>query len=659
MQLKPAFGVIKGINQSVPPIEVEDYNLWWAKNVYFREKKIKERNGFEKFGTEVPLAGDPVLDITQFVKYDGTDYLCAITTKNIYNYNKTSLKWDLVTNHLDVCDCEDQWTASANVTSSADDTIFRYGAKSAKHIIADAFTTGLASYRNLAAPLDLSGYTYLYFYIRSSKVLAAGDLQILLDDTNGCVSPIETLDIPAIPITDTWYEFGVALATPASCGAIASIGLNVVNDVGAGNVTIYLDQFMAVKALSGSIDYKIQTEQIYDDDAAEIKFIVSNGVDNIQKWNGTGNFADLGGTPNKARLLRNFNHYLLLLNTTVSGAQAPQRIEWPVLGKPEDWSGTGSGNNSLAGTSDFIVGCEPIGSNFAILKETSISLMSYVGSASVTFEFEENKVKDIGCAAEGSIQNLGTSIIFLGWDNVYVYDGFTAKPIGDNIVTRLIDELNPSKLSLVHSHIFEEYSIYCLHVPSASSDYPDFVWVLNYEDWSWTFWKFSKTFTASGFFYDQGGATIGSMLGTMGSYTARLGSKDLKSLSTITLYGDEAGYIYKYNKLIYNDDGVAIDAYIDTKSEILNGVNNYAKLCQFITYAKGNSLEISISTNDGTLFVNVGTITLSTTEELACFLRKIDITAERFMIRMRNNTLNEWFQITGWEFGYLPKTRNR
>ena len=131
---------------------------------------------------------------------------------------------------LVVEDCEDAWTPSANVTCTADGTAtnFKVGTNSAKQVFAAGFTTGVAAYEDFA-PVDMSGYLYLQFWIKSDNGAAAGAYQILLDDTSACVNPIESLAVPALTAA-TWRRVRVALADPSLCTAILSVGLNAVTD---------------------------------------------------------------------------------------------------------------------------------------------------------------------------------------------------------------------------------------------------------------------------------------------------------------------------------------------------------------------------------------------------------------------------------------------
>jgi len=91
---------------------------------------------------------------------------------------------------------------------------------------------------------DISKYDYLEGWIKSTVGTSSGNLQILLDDTASCASPIESLDIPALT-ADTWSYFRIQLANPEIDTAIISIGLKQTGtDLGA--CTIFLDDLKVV-----------------------------------------------------------------------------------------------------------------------------------------------------------------------------------------------------------------------------------------------------------------------------------------------------------------------------------------------------------------------------------------------------------------------------
>jgi hypothetical protein len=647
------FALTGGQNSDIPAIEISDDCYYNGRNVYIKGNKLKSRYGYEKFGNGLPFPSAPV-QFEQFYAYDGSEYLICFTEKDVYKYNTATHYWDLITPNALIDDCETAWTANANVTATRDTTWVRYGTYSAKLAVAALFTTGIAGYFNFSDK-DLTGYTHLHAYIKSSVDTVAGQIQIVLDDTNNCVSALETLDVPAL-VANTPKEIEIAFATPANLSAVISVGINIATDIGAQN--IWIDDIRATKCFTGDYLNRFTVDTIYDDTAGALKYVASNGIDNPIYWTGTGNFADLGGSPNKGKIIFNFNHHLLIINCIVSGSAAPQRIDWSDLGKPEVWTGGASGNNNLASTSDFIVGVSFLRSQLAILKEVSISLCTYVGGVN-PFEFEENKIKTIGCSARGSIQPMGDTIMFLGWDDIYVFDGFTTRGIGGKVRNAIMNSINPAKLAAIHSHIIEELGLYILFVPTVGEDYCTKAWVYDYTNDVWFGqWDFSDNITCSGFYQSAGVLTIGECLMKLGSANFKLNARALGSLSPFGLLGTSDGYVMKLEASILNDDGNAIDSYIDTKSYVLSNIGEYNTIDEVVMYSKGTSLLVHVSDDDGQSFTSKGTITLSVNGE-SKFLRNIKFVSDKHMFRFRNLTLDGWFEIFGYDLKYINKSRKQ
>ena len=181
---------------------------------------------------------------------------------------------------LTVDRCEDAWTASANVTCTQESTIKNEGSYAAKAAVATAFTTGLVAYKNLASPLDLSGYTGITFWFRCSATRAAGYYSLVLDDTDGCVSPLETISFPGvyaslIPITLTFSD-------PSALTAIRSIGIVANTDPGTDQLII--DNIEACNSLSLQ---SIVGKNIEGDSFYPIKSIVGTTVILKSKYSGT------------------------------------------------------------------------------------------------------------------------------------------------------------------------------------------------------------------------------------------------------------------------------------------------------------------------------------------------------------------------------------
>jgi len=139
--------------------------------------------------------------------------------------------------------CDALWTAVAPNSVTLDTTNKQQGTASMKADINQGHETGLVCYHDIAA-LDLTGYHWVRFWVRCTSDLAAGDLQLALDDTVGCVSPVKSLDIPAL-VADVWHEHQVVLGDTSGLGAVVAVGLSVAVD--QGPMSVWLDNIRALK----------------------------------------------------------------------------------------------------------------------------------------------------------------------------------------------------------------------------------------------------------------------------------------------------------------------------------------------------------------------------------------------------------------------------
>jgi len=155
-------------------------------------------------------------------------------------YSKTITLSGAVTTNI--TDCETAWTASANVTATADTVQFKENTKSAKLVIATGFTTGLVAYF-ATGTLDLSTKKQVSFWVKNSAALSASTLSIRLCSDTAGVTTVNTIAIPALP-GSTWVP--ITVDTGSALGsAIQSVALYA--DLDPGTQTIFLDNIIACK----------------------------------------------------------------------------------------------------------------------------------------------------------------------------------------------------------------------------------------------------------------------------------------------------------------------------------------------------------------------------------------------------------------------------
>ncbi len=159
-------------------------------------------------------------------------------------------------------DTPSNWaTGSSDITLATDTTDYKEATAAIDIAIAAGFTTGLMAYEDITA-LNLSSHYSISLWLKSSSTVADGVFQLVLDESAGCGSPEETLNIPALT-ANTWtsalLKLTKSVATPADIDAIACVGIQAASDPGA--LTLSVD------------DIKAPAE------VTQIHFIIANALD--------------------------------------------------------------------------------------------------------------------------------------------------------------------------------------------------------------------------------------------------------------------------------------------------------------------------------------------------------------------------------------------
>jgi hypothetical protein len=186
------------------------------------------------------------------------------------------------------------------------------------------------------------------------------------------------------------------------------------------------------------------------------KLLATNYGDPIQTITiGGPNFADLGGSPPKAKHIAIVGNFVVLGNIfDTSDGEVPYRVQWSGFEDETVWGVDPVTQTDfedleeVGGAIQKIVG----GSYGLIFRETSIHKMTYVGSPLV-FQFDLIEANR-GTLAPGSVIKFGNLIAYLANDGFYVFDGTNSVPIGENKVNKFffddLDTLYYHKIFTVH-----------------------------------------------------------------------------------------------------------------------------------------------------------------------------------------------------------------
>lgn len=528
----------KGVNVNLSPAFLQDAEATEVTQCRFDKGLLKKEYGMIPFG--LPLLGTPML-LDTYYKNNGSSYFLAFTTTSVYQWNSTTSEWDDISPGYTVVDSgETTWTASASVTCTRD-TDCKRGTYSAKAAIAVGFTTGLAAYHDIT-PVDLTGVDQLHLWIKSSVATAAGDLQLLLDDTSGCVSALETLDLPAL-VANTWTRVSLTLTTPASLGVVASVGLNVATDNGAQDV--YLDDICGVNELTGTSLNFFCSATCLD------TYAFCNGVDAIMTYDGT-SIADLTGSPpTSCRAMIAWQNRLILGDTTESGVQYRQRIRWSSIGTMTTWSGGTSGYLDISDISDWIMTLKLLKSKCFIYTDYSIYELLY---QTTTPYFTVVRTMSIfGTEAPRSLVDMGEYHMFYSAGNIVLFDGTYKVGIGDNIFpwmyqteSKIVDGTYVAQVNGIYA---EENKEFILAIPHESVYF-------KYNEANKAWLRFNdKAVSCLGWYFAGATAyTWTSVPWVWSTATGSWGRSSIVSKAPTVLYGFTNGQIYEDDRTTASTD---------------------------------------------------------------------------------------------------------
>ena len=192
-------------------------------------------------------------------------------------------------------------------------------------------------------------------------------------------------------------------------------------------------------------------------------------------------FANLTGSPqaNTCCVARNFVFLGDCGNwSTVTGS--PDILGWSAIGDHTDWTVdplvTQASFAIFQDTPGPITAVRPFRDGIVVFKANSMYRGRYVGGADV-WAFERISDK-IGCVGKRSVTNIDSSLIFVGKDDIYRYDGTPPTPITMGICETIRPVLNfNGHYALLVGHDKNKSSV-VFHTSGES-----YVWSYKYDRW--------------------------------------------------------------------------------------------------------------------------------------------------------------------------------
>ncbi len=384
--------------------------------------------------------------------------------------------------------------------------------------------------------------------------------------------------------------------------------------------------------------------------AAKI-LVYTNGLDNIRKWTGSGNDADLGGTPPKAKYVLAVGPYLVLAYVIDGGNTYHSRVQWCDTGLIETWTGGNSGSTNLIDDIQAITGAALYSDGMTIHKENCI-YVGYKVTTSEVFRFDRRNT-GVGAAANGTIQNLPSGEqIFLAKDGIHVFNGTTAPLIESDIMDEIREQANPAYLYKATSKIVAEKDEYWVAVAMGSQTEPETVYKYNYK--TGQAYKDVRTgLTCFGEYQATDQRTWNDIGNSWDSEPSRWDDVLNLTLAPTITFGHSTGVVTK-RQATYDDNGTAIDAFWDSKDFTATdlGIADHSMLIRWQgveVFAKGSSVTVQYSTDGGTNWISPSTSTISLSGDYPSDSSPInvwfDTVSTRIRFRFKNNTSGSNFTL--------------
>lgn len=374
----------------------------------------------------------------------------------------------------------------------------------------------------------------------------------------------------------------------------------------------------------------------------------TNGVDAIRKYTGSGNDADLGGSPPKAKFMLFYGGYLVLLHITDGGDVFPWRVQWCDTGDPETWGSGNAGSAELLEDSADITGGGYFGQYITVHKENAI-YVGYLTQSSGVFNFERRET-GAGTIADDTIKSLPTGEqIFLARDGIRVFNGNTAPLVESPIVDEIRDYMNPEHAYKSWSKIVRENDEYWVGIPMGSQTEPETVFKFNYV--TRQIHKDLRTGVTACADYKNtvGQRAIDDVTHSIDSDTSRFDDIALASLNPITAFGFSDGSTTRQNTGS-SDVDTAISSTWDSRDFSAKDYGLPESLFMewqgLQLWCKGNgTLDVLYSTDGGVSWNNGDTITLTSEfpDDFEPQMIYFNAVSMRLRVRLKNENDAEQF----------------
>lgn len=390
---------------------------------------------------------------------------------------------------------------------------------------------------------------------------------------------------------------------------------------------------------------------------------VSNGVDNIKKWTGTGSLSDLGGSPPVAKFIQEYKTYLVCANIK-GGTDIDQGVQWSDTADPEEWASGNAGAVDLIEDGEPITGLGLFGDYICVHKKSSVYL-GYPVSSTAVFRFDR-KNTEIGTIANGSIVNCPTGEqVFLAYDGIHIFNGVTAPLIPSPVNREILENLNKGYAHKAWGMLVQEENEVWIGVPIGGQVIGETVYKYNYL--TGYCYKDLRTgincawlaSTSAGLNWDDFPDSV-----TWDDITDSWDSGQLGTLAAELHFGSNTGYTTIQSISANGDNNVSIPCIWSSKEFENEEKGRLSRWLEVHVYSRGSGELISEYSVDGgntwdTFSGSPITLSGEFPSDDNPMVVYLDVVSSRLQIRFRNDTTTDVIDIKQFYCGYMPRELRR
>lgn len=386
---------------------------------------------------------------------------------------------------------------------------------------------------------------------------------------------------------------------------------------------------------------------------------MTNGVDVIRKYTGSGNTAALGGTPPKGKYIQEYGTYLVVANIT-GGTDVDTRVQWSDTAAPEIWSSGNAGSKDLVEDGGAITGMNLFSNYLCIHKQNSIYL-GYLVNTTAIFRFER-KATGAGTCANGSIVNLPTGEqVFLATDGIRVFNGIVTQLLDSPVNDEIRDSLNFEKMHKAWAVLVKELDEVWIGVPLGSQTRGETVYRFNYR--TRFCYKDLRTNCNTAWRATQSSfITWDNANGIWDGQSDNWDDTALTSGTQLIFFGDTAGNVTYQDLLVNSDNGTAFTAFWETK-DFQTDDKRICRWEELQLWARGGSVEVEYSTDGGNVWTPVMDSPFTLTDDFPTdespLIIYFDVLSSRIRFRFKNSDGDETLGIKQYIIGYKPREFRR